>query len=700
MTSPTHQARMKKHLLNSKGSTFIELLLYIGIFLVLTPIMLFVAINSLRTSRSYNLEKQVNIDAQFTTERVYDHITEAKRIDFANSSLNTVQGKLTLINQNDEEVIIELNPVTERVEITEGGVTSTLSSSGNIVEQLYFEKIPDNLNDPEIGVGVNVRMKMSGEEVESIEQSYVLSANLQRADYDNDGCPDHIDLYPRHAECCGDGDGDGMCDELDNCILEFNPFQEDYDIDEVGDMCDISAFIGGGTSGNTQTFGAFNCSPDDLLIELLYADPPTNTSTLKSILMSSSPLSPTILWALEDTHPLMSEGHFLQTILNNVALPQDIFEAIIILDLPEGHANQIIAAQEGAEEIPYVVYHNPITTYQQVTFSSDAPPEEDWVNRVTFFDADYPLCTEGYLDKSDIFVLDVQNGSDSIEVTTTTASGSVTSYLTTTNNYLVDSQGFGIEFNEKVGNAYAILISSISCTEQLDSVEFNFGIGADILSPPPSATNYEAVRYTSYCTGGCVTNCGDVGTGITASNLLNESCYKADLSYPEWCSHWYTLEDNDTEHPAFVGGTQEDQETVYWEKTFKSIINELQLQNLQSITVAGEIAFQNITQFFCDTLSASCPMNGSLVGTQDVELYNFVMDTWVNIGPTNANGSISDQQIFEIVYNGVDVGDFIGGPGNEQIKARIEFNWDGEPPQGTSAPSFMLIDYFAVHLKW
>jgi hypothetical protein len=93
-------------------------------------------------------------------------------------------------------------------------------------------------------------------------------------------------------------------------------------------------------------------------------------------------------------------------------------------------------------------------------------------------------------------------------------------------------------------------------------------------------------------------------------------------------------------------------------------------------------------------------MNGSLVGTQDIELYNFVTETWMNIGSTNANGSISDQQLFEIVYNGGDVGDFIGGPGNEQIKARIEFNWDGDPPQGTSAPSFMLIDYFTVHLKW
>ena len=183
-------------------------------------------------------------------------------------------------------------------------------------------------------------------------------------------------------------------------------------------------------------------------------------------------------------------------------------------------------------------------------------------------------------------------------------------------------------------------------------------------------------------------------------NVLNEICYKADMSYPEWCSHWFTFEDDDTDHPAFVGGTQEGEETVYWEKTFKTIINTLQLENLQSITVTGEIAFQSITQFFCDTLASSCPMNGDLVGTQDVELYNFETESWVKVGETGAIGTTSDQQTFEIVYNGADIRDFIGGPGNEQIKARLEFNWDGNPPSGTSAPSFMLIDYFVVHLKW
>lgn len=43
-------------------------------------------------------------------------------------------------------------------------------------------------------------------------------------------------------EPCEDGDGDGVCDEEDNCPGDANPDQEDADEDGIGDACDLCPF--------------------------------------------------------------------------------------------------------------------------------------------------------------------------------------------------------------------------------------------------------------------------------------------------------------------------------------------------------------------------------------------------------------------------------------------------------------------------
>ncbi len=126
---------------NHSGTTFIELLLYIAIFLVLTPVLLTVSINAARLDQRHNIEKQVNADSQFMVERIYDLISSAKKIDVAGTIFEDSAGKITLIMQDGSIVVIENNPITQKVEITEGGITSELSSEHSQVESLYFQRI-------------------------------------------------------------------------------------------------------------------------------------------------------------------------------------------------------------------------------------------------------------------------------------------------------------------------------------------------------------------------------------------------------------------------------------------------------------------------------------------------------------------------------------------------------------------------------
>lgn len=46
------------------------------------------------------------------------------------------------------------------------------------------------------------------------------------------------EFYDCGGECLLDSDLDNVCDELDNCPESYNPFQEDFDFDDVGDACD------------------------------------------------------------------------------------------------------------------------------------------------------------------------------------------------------------------------------------------------------------------------------------------------------------------------------------------------------------------------------------------------------------------------------------------------------------------------------
>ena len=57
-------------------------------------------------------------------------------------------------------------------------------------------------------------------------------------------CPDGVTVVQDRSQCppppagCDDTDGDGWCDEADNCVFNANPGQEDFDGDGRGNECD------------------------------------------------------------------------------------------------------------------------------------------------------------------------------------------------------------------------------------------------------------------------------------------------------------------------------------------------------------------------------------------------------------------------------------------------------------------------------
>ena len=55
-------------------------------------------------------------------------------------------------------------------------------------------------------------------------------------DSDGDGISDYNDECPNDPD--NDIDEDGLCGDVDNCPTVYNPNQEDYDRDEMGDTCD------------------------------------------------------------------------------------------------------------------------------------------------------------------------------------------------------------------------------------------------------------------------------------------------------------------------------------------------------------------------------------------------------------------------------------------------------------------------------
>jgi hypothetical protein len=91
-------------------------------------------------------------------------------------------------------------------------------------------------------------------------------ANADQADNDNDGIGNVCDPTPNGpcADLGGDTDGDGVCNDVDNCPSIANADQADNDNDGIGNVCDPTpngpcADLGGDTDGDGVCNDVDNC---------------------------------------------------------------------------------------------------------------------------------------------------------------------------------------------------------------------------------------------------------------------------------------------------------------------------------------------------------------------------------------------------------------------------------------------------------
>ena len=77
------------------------------------------------------------------------------------------------------------------------------------------------------------------DELEIVGCTNVNACNYDPNATDDDGsCEYAEEYYDCDGNCINDADGDEICDELDNCVDVFNPDQEDFNSDNIGDACD------------------------------------------------------------------------------------------------------------------------------------------------------------------------------------------------------------------------------------------------------------------------------------------------------------------------------------------------------------------------------------------------------------------------------------------------------------------------------
>lgn len=141
---------MKFPLLNKKGFSLMEMLIYIAILVLIMIVVLNILFNIISSQKKFKSARSVENSAAYTLERINREIRNAQSVDITTSVFGTNPGVLKLIGTdiNGNSRIVEFFVSSSTVHIKENGVDlGRLSQADGMVTNLIFTHITNTHSD-------------------------------------------------------------------------------------------------------------------------------------------------------------------------------------------------------------------------------------------------------------------------------------------------------------------------------------------------------------------------------------------------------------------------------------------------------------------------------------------------------------------------------------------------------------------------
>ena len=163
------QLKNKRH---RKGFTLIEVLLYVGLFTMLSVMSMGALFQTIKAFNDLRISRDINDSSVKIMERLTRDIKSATSVDIANSTFGSSPGRLTLstVNASGTAMTVEYFVTGSSLHIKENGVdVGSLMSSKTLLDALVFYYINTGAT---VGIKTELHLSSSRGVVTDIDHFY------------------------------------------------------------------------------------------------------------------------------------------------------------------------------------------------------------------------------------------------------------------------------------------------------------------------------------------------------------------------------------------------------------------------------------------------------------------------------------------------------------------------------------------------